>query len=227
VRDPRIIFNGDTWNDRLAIILFCGNFKPLFSVTSISEDRILKQRAIITKSGGNVLMEVNDMPVGAYFESLGLAKNGRLNNAHQIPLIIDFNDNTKPVARTIHTQTPEGYLICGGEVPENCSLTVGSIDVQDIVKTAADAIKVLLAEGRGGGILFFSCAVRNFALGFDNMAEIRTVREEMGTGGAYMFAYSGGEICPVMTSDGKLKNRFHNVTLISCSFGDGDNAEKG
>jgi hypothetical protein len=224
VRDPRIIFNGDTWNDRLAVILLCGNFKPLFSVTTIPEDRLLKQRAIVTKSTGNIVMEVNDMPVGAYFESLGLAKDGRISNFSLVPLIIDFNDNAKPVTRTIHAQTAEGYLVCGGAVPEGCSMTVGSIDVQDVTKTAVDAIRALPAKQQEG-ILFFSCAVRYFVLGLDVMAELRAAGEVLGTGRPYMFAYSGGEICPVTTNDGKLKNRFHNVTLISCLFSNGDDAE--
>jgi hypothetical protein len=224
LRDPRIIFNGDTWNDRLAIILLCGNFKPLFSVTTISEDRLLKQRAIVTKSMGNIVMEVNDMPAGAYFESLGLARDGRINNIHLLPLVIDFNDNAQPVTRTIHSQTPEGYLVCGGAVPEGCSMTVGSIDVQDVTKTAANAIRALPSK-QEEGILFFSCAVRYFAQGLDVMAELRAVREVLETGRPYVFAYSGGEICPVTTNDGKLKNRFHNVTLISCLFSNGDDLE--
>jgi hypothetical protein len=217
LRDPRIIFNGDTWNDRLVIILLCGNFEPHFSLSSIPEDRILKQKGIITKSAGNIIMEVNNMPVGVYFESLGLAKNGQIANVHLIPLIIDFNDTAKPVTRTVHNQTPEGYLVCGGEVSEGCTMAVGSINAQDVLNTASTAIQSLREEDREGS-LFFSCAVRNFALGLDAMAELKIAMEALGTGRTFMFTYSGGEICPVLTNDGKLKNRFHNVTLISCSF---------
>jgi hypothetical protein len=218
VRDPRIVFNGGTWNDRLAVILLCGNCKPRFSVTAISEDRLLKQRAVVTRSAGNIVMEINGIPAGAYFESLGLAREGRIGNINLIPLIIDFNDDAKPVARTIHAQTPEGYLVCGGAVPEGCSVTVGSIDGEDVTRTASGVIGALGAEGRGC-MLFFSCAVRNFALGLDAAAEFRAVGEIL-KDDPYMFAYSGGEICPVMTGDGKLKNRFHNVSLAGCFFGD-------
>ncbi|MDR1950475.1 MAG: FIST C-terminal domain-containing protein [Spirochaetaceae bacterium] len=217
IRDPRVIFNGDTWKDRLVIVLLCGNFEPRFSVTRIPEARLLKQRAIITKSAGNIIMEVNDMPVGAYFESLGLAVNGHIANPYLIPLVIDFNDNAKPVTRTIHGQSPEGYCICGGAVPEGCSMAVGSIDVEDVLKTAIASIEARPADPEEG-LLFFSCAGRNFALGLDIMAELKAVRESLGTDRPYMFAYSGGEICPVLTNDGNLKNRFHNVTLICCSF---------
>jgi len=218
IRDPRIIFQGETWNDRIGIILFSGNVKAEFSVTSVSNEKILQQRAIITKSAGNVLIEVNDMPVMQYFETLGLAMNGEFfGSASQIPLIVDFNDTIKPVTRTIMVKLPDGKLVCGGAVPVGCSLAVGSIDTEDVLKTTSEAAKKLVMANQDG-ILLFSCVVRNFALGLDTQAELKTIQNSLGKDRAYMFAYSGGEICPVKTSDGKLKNRFHNVSLISCSF---------
>jgi hypothetical protein len=217
IRDPRIIFNGETWNDRVAIILLSGNVKPEFSVTSISEEVMLRQKAVITKSAGNILIEVNDMPVMRYFESLGLANDGKfIGTCSQIPLVVDLNDGIKPVTRTILAVLPEGRLICGGAVPENCSLTVGNIEKADVLRITAEAAEALLQEDQDQ-ILLFSCAGRNFALGLDDMAELRIAREKL-KDRRFMLAYAGGEICPVKTGDGKLKNRFHNVSFISCSF---------
>jgi hypothetical protein len=217
IRDPRIIFNGETWNDKVAIILLAGNVEPKFSVTSISEEEFLRQKAVITKSAGNLLIEVNDMPVMQYFEGLGLARDGKfIGSSSQIPLVVDFNDGIKPVTRTIMAMLPNGQLICGGAVPENCSLTVGNVDKADVLRITAEAAEALLADNQDG-ILLFSCAGRNFALGLDTMAELKTAQEKL-KGRIFMLAYAGGEICPVKTADGKLKNRFHNVSFISCSF---------
>jgi hypothetical protein len=218
-RPPRIIFNGEAWNDRMGLILLAGDFEPAFSVTSISKNKGIQQQTVITKSRENMILEINGMPVGAWFEATGLAPNGTLPASvlGQIPLLLDYDDQTGSVTRSILTQAPEGYLVCAGDVPENCSLSLGSLEARDLVSASAAAAQTLAEEGRDG-ILLFSCAARNFALGLDYMAEIDAIRRELGPGRRYMFAYSGGEFCPVKTQEGKLKNRFHNATLISCSL---------
>jgi hypothetical protein len=94
---------------------------------------------------------------------------------------------------------------------------LGSLDIQDILSASSGAMEALTGGGEDG-ILMFSCAGRNFVLGLDTMAEIGVVQQGLGPGRSYLLAYSGGEFCPVKAQDGKLINRFHNVTLISCSF---------
>jgi hypothetical protein len=32
----------------------------------------------------------------------------------------------------------------------------------------------------------------------------------------YLFATSGGEICPLPDANGKLKNTYHNFTIVLC-----------
>jgi hypothetical protein len=220
LRNSRVIFNGESLGDRLVIVLLAGNFKPVFSVTSISADRIFQQKAVITRSRGHVVMEINDMPARSYLETMKLARDGGeitgITTA-QMPLILDYHDNADPVSRSIMIQSPEGHLICGGDMPQDCSLGVGFMDAGEVLRTTAGAVGALKERGEDG-ILLFSCAARNFALGLDTMAEIGVVREGLGPEKSYMFAYSGGEICPVKTREGKLKNRFHNATLVSCSF---------
>jgi hypothetical protein len=114
------------------------------------------------------------------------------------------------------TLLPDGQLVCGGAVPENCSLAVGNINKSDVLKTFSQAAEALLAD-KQDGILLFSCAARNLVLGFDALVELQAAQEKL-EGRAFMLAYSGGEICPVRTAEGLLKNRFHNISLISCSF---------
>jgi hypothetical protein len=216
-RDTRIIFNGETYSDRMAIILLYGDVQPKFRMISVAEGNLLKQKAVITKSKGNLLMEVNDMPILNYFEKFGFVKNSKLMGMVMLPLVVDFNDNAQTVTRSIIAQTPEGYLLCGASMPTGCSFSIATMNIEDVINTSTDFAKNL-AESDDDNFLMYSCAVRSFALGIDNIKELKTVDSILSSKKKYMISYSGGEICPVHAADGTLKNRFHNVTLVCCSF---------
>jgi hypothetical protein len=212
------LFNESASLDRLAMILVAGDIHPSFSVTSVPEHKIVKQKAIITKSHHNLLIEVNNIPVIEYMTSIGLAVNGKIEGLNSLSFTIDFNDGTKPIVRGIFGQTPEGYAICGGSMPVNATLGVGAADHDDIIAMAAEAMTKLPLDKLSSGLFLFSCISRNMALGFDVSAEMDTVQNIVGEKAPYIMAYSGGEICPVYDKDGKLVNRFHNETLITCLF---------
>jgi hypothetical protein len=89
--------------------------------------------------------------------------------------------------------------------------------MDDVINTSA-AFAEELAQSAEDNFLMYSCAVRAFSLGIENMKELKTIDSILGSRKKYMISYSGGEICPVLTKDGTFKNRFHNVTLICCSF---------
>jgi hypothetical protein len=212
------LFNKSESLGRLSMALIAGNINPLFSVTSVPEHKIVKQKAIITKSHHNLLVEVNDIPVIEYMTSIGLAANGKLEGLNTLSFTIDFNDGTKPLVRGIFGQTPEGYAICGGSMPVNATLGIGSADHDDIIAMTAEAMKQLPLDKLSSGLFLFSCISRNMALGFDVSAEMDTVQNIVGGKAPYLMAYSGGEICPTYGKDGKTVNRFHNETLVTCLF---------
>jgi hypothetical protein len=200
------------------MILISGDIKPSFSVASMVETKIMRQKAIITKSRDNILMEVNNMSVIDYMRSIGLASSGRIEGLNTIPFTIDFNDGGKPVVRAIFSMTPEGYAVCGGSMPINTTLGIGSIDHDDVISTTKESMKKLSLETKNNGLFIFSCVSRNMALGFDISAEMNTVQNIIGDKAPYFMSYSGGEICPIYTGAGKLINRFHNDTIITCLF---------
>jgi hypothetical protein len=68
------------------------------------------------------------------------------------------------------------------------------------------------------GALVFSCIGRSFVLGLNNEAELAQVDQLLSAYAPYQMTYSGGEICPLIGSDGKWKNRFHNDTFTACVF---------
>lgn len=207
------IFNGQSSNDTLSFVLVYGPIRPSFFVTTIPGEKIQNQKAIITKAAGNILMEINHMPAQGYLEHLGLTDAWVASAS--FPFLIDYNDGTKPVLRSIYTFTPEGYAVCGGRMPMGTTVMVGDIDHADVVYTTSETVKQILQVPEPSCILMFSCLTRYLVLGADSTAELEQVRSSLHDT-VYQFCYSSGEICPVYNEHGRLVNRFHNCSLIAC-----------
>jgi hypothetical protein len=215
-RDAQVFRNGEGYKNSTVILLLSGDVDPEFKLVSISDKKILKQKAVITESEGNILKKVNDIPALQYLEKLGLAKEGNIEGINSVPYIIDLNDGSKPIARAIYGATPEGYTICGGAMPVGATLSVGSIDYDDVVETSAKTLNDILKLSQNDFALMFSCLSRIMALGLREFDEMKIVEDTIGDKIPFQFVYSGGEICPVFDKNGKIKNSFHNDTLVVC-----------
>lgn len=213
----QVLYKDKAYSDAFAFVLLAGEVHPSFIVASINPENIRKQQAIITDAEGNLLNKVNDMPVLDYMQTLGLAKNGQIEGMNAIPFIIDYNDGTTPIARAIFAITPDGSAVCGGVMPEGATLSVGSIDYDDVIDTTAGMMESIAGrKDAPNGLLLYSCISRYLSLGVASDAEMEKVRERMGDAVPYQFSYSGGEISPVYNAEGKLVNRFHNDTIVAC-----------
>jgi hypothetical protein len=219
----RTIINGKGCKDSIVFALLYGDVHPTFFVRSFSEDKIQKQQGVITKSKGHVLMEVNNMPLLEYLKSIGIQAGRDTWSVTSFPFVINYNDGTKPVARSIYLITDNGYAACGGYMPEGATVSVGSIDYDDVVLTSGEVLKQVLQKKNardGGGdscLLMFSCLTRYVVLKAHSTAEMEKVNEILDSCSAdYIFSYCGGEICPVYTEKGETVNRFHNCTFIAC-----------
>ncbi|MDR0784905.1 MAG: FIST C-terminal domain-containing protein [Treponema sp.] len=213
------IYNLKASTNRVVFALLYGDLRPSFFVTSFAEEKVQKKRGVITKSKKNVLMEVNNMPVLDYLQSIGIQKRDGAWTVSTFPFVIDYNDGTRPVARSIYLLTKEGYAVCGGDLPENATLSVGSIDYADVIRTTGKTLEQILQkrDADSSCLLMFSCLIRYFALEAYSTAEMDMVRDVLRDfPGGYIFGYSGGEICPVYTEKGNTVNRFHNCTFIAC-----------
>jgi hypothetical protein len=213
IRKPMTFLNDGAYTDRLVLVLFSNDIKASFRVASLNKDKIMPQNALITAAEGSILKEINNMPVLKYLESIGLAKDGEITGINAIPLVMDYGDGTKPIIRVVLKKVGD-YVACAGAVHVNASLSVASLDHEDVVLTASEIARKCQA---GEYAYMISCIGRTFALGFDHMGEINQIIEDCGDK-PFLFTYSGGEICPVTAPDGRLVNRFHNNTLVSCIF---------
>jgi hypothetical protein len=215
-----IIHNGEHFNDRMSMLLICGDIKPKFFIATISQDKILGKSALITKSAGHILMEVNDRPVAEYFEDLGLTKASETSYAMtSLPFMLDYGDGTPQVSKVFIGLTPERYAICAGAMPEGSTLYIGVFDKADVLLTTGEAVEKALAEADGASaFLIYSCISRSISLGMEQLSELDLIREKVAGRLPFMMAYSGGEICPTRVSDAKAVNRFHNNAFVACVF---------
>jgi len=215
LRNPLIIFNGETYKDSMAVILMSGNINPRFTRMAITEEQTLKRKAVITSSEDNILKEVNGAPAFDYIKSVGLVEDGKLVMTQIIPLMVYLDDGADPVARHIYTLTPEGWPVLGGLAPEGCTIGISVLSPSYVVEMVS---KMLHSLNEFDFLLIASCMSRNFILGLDSMAEIELIQSRLGENTPFLFVYVAGELCPVHTADGKFNNRFHNLTLISCAL---------
>ncbi len=205
----------------LSFILISGDITPRFFMATISGKRLLPYSGEITKSSGNIIEEINDVTAADYFESIGLAKNGVIDEGVQfLPLLLDFKKREDydgvPVVRALVTFDECGAGICRGNIYENSVFKMSTFDGEDVLETTTALMDKLNNLENVNAILMFSCMVRRMSFGNESLAEAQRIAEIMNPNTPYMMAYSGGEICPTSYSLGAVTNRFHNYSLIVC-----------
>ena len=212
------IHGGTCSRDGMSMLLISGDVRPRFVVTSTSEQNLRKQQAIITSSEGSVLKEVNGMLAREYLSSIGLLEGAGIEAVSSVPFVVNYNDGSQPVARAIYALNADGSASCGGVMPEGGTLSIGRMDVDDILLTAEQSLGTLLQNEGINGIIMLSCLGRNMVLGLAHLREIEKIREILGDSLPWHLAYSGGEVCPVYSGDGRTVNRFHNFTFVACAI---------
>jgi hypothetical protein len=224
-RNATVICDGEAYADRCAFLLIGGNVNPEFFIASVPSERISAEKAVITGAEGNLVNTINGRPVADYLVKLGLKKNpdGSIMGINSFPFVVDYNDGTFPVVRVMFALTPDGAAVCGGDIPEGATMSVGHIDADEVLSTTRAALSDAAARGNAACLLMFSCVGRYFALGHEPTAEMELAHDMMrGNEIPFMFVYTGGEICPVGQkggdSGGTLTNRNHNDTFVLCKL---------
>jgi hypothetical protein len=218
-----VIYDGEVYKDRLAILAIAGDIHPKFYLAGISRQKLFRETGTVTKSEANRLYEVNDAPVSDFLKSIGMPVDADGNiipasiNAH--PFILDYGDGGDPVVRVMFTMSDDGAAICGGDVPVGSTLTIGFIDDNSVIETTSDLLPNIEVQGSCDVAIAASCVGRFYALGYEPFREANIVQKSLGkTTQGYEFSYVGGEICPVYLENGTTVNRFHNDTIVVCTF---------
>ena len=207
--------NGKYLPAGVAMMFVNGPVEPKFIVSSIPERNISSNRAVISRSEGAILREVNDLPILEYLKNIGLIITK--DNITTTPLMVYYGGSEEPVALGFYTLFDDGSVLTGGEMPEGTSFAVGSIDAEGIFESAEDGLKQVAGYADRQVTLMLPCVTRYIMLAPDQESELRLIEEKLaGCGNPFMMGYSGGEICPMPDPDGKLRNRFHNYTFCAC-----------
>ncbi|MCL2719199.1 MAG: FIST C-terminal domain-containing protein, partial [Lachnospiraceae bacterium] len=213
-----MIANGEYYHDQMALVLIYGDIKPKFFIANISESRILEKKALVTKSEGHVLIEVNERPFIDYLDDLGLVKTSEIQYAmSSLPFLLDYNDGTPKVSKIFIMLTPDKHALCAGAMPEGSTLYMAMTDKDDVVLTTGEAVGKIAEDISGASLLLaYSCISRSMTMGSDIYREMEILKEKISGSLPFMMASSGGEICPTQILNGKATNRFHNNAFIAC-----------
>ena len=203
----------------MAVLAFWGNIEPKFFISSIPDEQIINQRAVITDSYRNRIKKINGIPVLQYMESVGLAKDGKLEGAISFPLVLHMPGGSRLI-RSIN-DAENGEILCSGAVPSHVPVEISFCNRDFVMESARDIAgeckKWLESQKNTGSLsaMVVSCVARRLNLGTDVYAEINEIDAGL-KNLPYHFVYSRGEYCPVRIVDGKADNYFFNFSLCIC-----------
>ncbi|MDR2672709.1 MAG: FIST C-terminal domain-containing protein [Coriobacteriales bacterium] len=215
------LYNGEASFTKMSFVLVAGNVNPRFFISTVNDDDRTPYSGEITKSKENIVYEINGVSTYEYFESIGLAKDGKLDEGLQfIPILIDFKKRADydgiPVVRAIVYLNANGNAVCRGYMYQNSVFTVINPTMDAILQSSVELVERIKEIPDRQVTLIFSCIVRRMIFGANPTMEATMVRDELRCDYPFMFAYAGGEICPTSVRDGKAVNRFHNYSIIAC-----------
>jgi hypothetical protein len=215
------LYDGETSLTKMVFILVAGNVNPRFLISTFSDDDKTPFSGEITKSKENIIYEINGVPAYEYFKSIGLAKDGKLDDGLQfVPLLIDFKKRADydgvPIIHAIAHLNENGDAVCRGYMYQNSVFTITNPTMDSVLRSAAEVIEKVKEMPDRQATLIFSCIVRRMTLGAKPLTEATMVKDTLQGDSPFMFAYAGGEICPTSMRDGKAVNRFHHFSIIAC-----------
>jgi hypothetical protein len=209
------IRNGEYYPDALVLAALIGDVDPVFLSVSVTEENILKQKAVVTGAERNHLKTVNNMSAVKYLESLGLAKDGDLGGIESMPFILYLEDGSRLIRACIGAAPDGGVILCGA-VPVNATLALATMGLEDVRDSSGKKAVEALQAAQGRAMLMYSCAARYWAQGVQIRAEEEKIAECIGDRVPYHFVYSGGEIFPEFFGNGRVVNHLQNDSLIIC-----------
>jgi hypothetical protein len=212
------VYNDQVIEDGFAMLLLDGDVQLRFLLNSIPDQLISDRRAVVTKSQGYRIYEIDDKPALDFINSFGL-KVDKDNLPLTNPMLVYYGKSTVPVTLGIYAIFDDGSLLLGGAIAAGDIVTVGSTTSEGIIQTAEQLIEQIKTLDNPAGVLILPCVTRFYSLSPDRDAELELVQRQLGLDQLpYLMGYSGGEICPVKNERGELVNRFHNYTITACAL---------
>ena len=173
----------------------------------------------ITKSNGNVLLEINDhSALELYKKYLGPDADGLPGSALLFPLSVTIPGSKNPVVRTILSIDEEKQsMTFAGDVPEGSRVRFMKANFDRLTAAASTAAAQTIAnrKDKPDFSLLLSCVGRKIILGPRIEEEVEAVWETLGDDTLLAGFYTYGEISP-FNEGGNCQ--LHNQTMTITSF---------
>jgi hypothetical protein len=203
------------YDDAVTLLLFRGDLSFSFGVAT--GWRPLGPRAIVTRSGGRWVEEIDGEPALAFYERYLGAGDPWIAN----PLAVFEPDGDGFYLRApVANDRERGAVAFTAEIPEGSTVQLTVAVTDEIFDGTKEAISTALEgfpQGREpDAALVFSCAIRKYLLGTQTGNEATIAREMLGPEIPIAGFYCFGEIAPVASWD---DTRFHNETIVAVLLG--------
>jgi hypothetical protein len=212
----RQIYGTAILTDSLPLLLLSG---PLVVSVGVRHGwNVVGRQAVVTRSKGNRVWEIDGAPVVDFYRHyIGAAVEPAIAN----PLAIyDPETNRHFLRAPIDWDPVEGAATFFGSVPEGSMVQVTTASTEEIIEGARASV----ADARAGfpagafpeAALISACAVRNLLLGTRTGSEVETIMTGIGPGVPVAGFYAYGEFAPLEV---KQSARFHNETCVTMLLG--------
>lgn len=174
----------------------------------------------VTKSEGNVLYELDNMPaLDLYKKYLGEKSKDLPSAALLYPLNVKTTDDSQSIVRTIlNINEEENAMIMAGDIPENSKVQLMMTNVDNIANAAERAAIQAkeLRKNKAELAILISCIGRKLVLDQRVEEEVEEAVEVIDGGTTICGFYSYGEIAPFHGETScQLHNQTMTITLIS------------
>ncbi|MDR1468263.1 MAG: FIST C-terminal domain-containing protein [Spirochaetaceae bacterium] len=212
-----VVFNREVYDDNAGFIVLSGNVHPEFYITALAPQNTQKSKAVITKTNGTRVLEINNKSPLLWLRDAGIDDDSFATLA-SFPVVVDYRDGTPPVPHAFLID-PNGHLISSLYIYEGVGVSLGEMTDKDVMTTSAALVKEIASRSTGKSFVFMhSCLSRLFVLGVDTTAELELVRSSLAGTVPFHICYSGGEICPIRKESGEEINRLHNFSFVACTL---------
>ena len=216
IRNPKTIYQGTAYDDRVVLLLFKGPVKPHFIFRRFPEGSSLSQDAVITSANGAEIISINNEPAASFLQSIGLIQSVF---SQAIPLVIADSEGKNQEVVVVQKITEKGTLICGRHIPVGGMLDIGAITADYVLESMRALIREIKKdEDKTRFSMIISCFLRTIVLG-GAAAEVSLIQQELGASpGGYLYLNSGGELCPRYAKSGETVNQALQYAVIACQL---------
>lgn len=173
----------------------------------------------VTKSEGNVLMELDGQPaLSVYKKYLGEKAKELPGAALLFPLSLYSEDRKVQLVRTIlNIDEESGSMTFAGDIPQGAEVRFMMANFDRLIDGAAQAAEAALKtpEEEPEFVLMISCIGRKIVLDQRVEEELESVKEIFGEDAIYTGFYSNGEISPFVEG---VACSLHNQTMTITTY---------